>query len=68
MSQAEKGCHASWAMEAMDPMSEYWLPFRLRSDWRSKTAPVPRTALSKTFWHTASASNEEFLHNLHQIC
>lgn len=48
ISQAEKGCQASWAMGAMEPMREYSCPERFASSWRSKTAPVPRTALSRT--------------------
>lgn len=35
MRKAEKGCQASWAMGAMVPMSENWLPSRPASSWRS---------------------------------
>lgn len=35
----ENGCHASWAMGAMEPTREYWLPVRLVSSWRPKRAP-----------------------------
>ena len=39
MRMEEKGCHASWAIGAMDPTKEYWLPVRLVSVCNPKIAP-----------------------------
>ena len=47
MRTAETGCHASWAMGAMLPTKEYWLPVKCVALRRPNVAPYPRTVLSR---------------------
>lgn len=47
ISHEETGWMTSWAIGAMAPTREYWLPRRSRSSGRPKMALKPRTVLSR---------------------